>query len=159
MKPITAIVDGTYKAYDRLPLVMRQSALPFIIVSLPIVISSLLGAFIVMPLIVLLTAYQLYLLTLRTDEFMFSLSKFHARLGVTLPLCTFISVWAFAIALVSRKAMLNGVVGPYCVLLLVACAPAFRWKESRIARRLPAWVSFTTAGGIAFAASLFYAKT
>lgn len=157
MRRITTLIKGGILQNDALPLAARQSALPFIVASLPVVISSLLGAYVVMPLVVALTAYQLFLLTKRTDGFMFALTKMRSRVAITMPLCGFISAWGLALALLDRRSMMNGVVGPYCILILIACAPAFRWRAARTARYLPLWLSFSLAGALALAAATAYA--
>ncbi len=158
MANISSITKVCEARYAALPLAVRQSALPFLFVSLPLMMTSITGAFQLAPLVVLLSSYQLYLMTKFTDTYMFTLNKMAARLAVTFPLCTFISIWSMLLSLLSPdKKMLNGVVGPFCLLLLIACAPAYRWSETRTARRVPLWVSFSAAGSFAVIASLVHA--
>jgi hypothetical protein len=157
MPLITRIINRSLLRYAALPLKVRDSALPFIITSIPLMLSSLAGAFLVMPIVIALTAFLLFQMTKTTDSYMFSLDKQQARLSITFPLCTFIAVWGITLAALGRKSMMNGVVGPYCLLLLIACAPAFRWNASRTTRRVPLWLSFSLAGLLALAGSLVYA--
>lgn len=157
MHLITKLIDRGVVRYAALPSPVRNSALPFILTSMPLMLSSLAGAFMVMPVVVVLTAFLLFQMTKSTDTYMFSFDKQQARLSITFPLCTFISVWGILLAVLGRKSMMNGVVGPYCLLLLVACAPAFRWNALRTARRVPLWLSFSIAGALALTGSLLYA--
>lgn len=156
MLHISHLFNKAVARYENLPQSVRQSALPWIIISLPVTIASLFGAYIVMPLMMLLSTVLLYMTTTSTDHFIFSLSKTQCRLGITMPLCIFINLWAIALALLSRKEMMLGIVGPYTLLLLIAAAPAYRWKESRSARRVPLIVSFSVAGILAFLASAIH---
>lgn len=141
---------------EALPLAVRQSALPFVVASLPVLVSSVLGAYMVMPLVVTLSAILLYMMARSADSFLFTMSKQHARLAVTFPLCSFIAIWAILLTVIGRGAMVNSIVGPYCILLLVACAPAYRWRAARTTRRLPLWLSFSVAGAVAVAAASKY---
>jgi hypothetical protein len=130
-----------------------QSSAPFIVASLPAFICSLANANIIMPLICGVTAYQLFLKTQQTDPIFFQMTKTRARLAVTYPLCLFITIWGIALAMLGHKQMMNGIVGPFCIMLLIACAPAYRWKPSRTERRVPLWISFSIAGLIAVTAA------
>jgi hypothetical protein len=87
---------------------------------------------------------------------MFAIDKQRARLAVTFPLCSFIAVWVILLTLIGRGTIVNGVVGPYCILLLLACAPAYRWRAARTTRRIPLWLSFSAAGMFAVAAASKY---
>ncbi|MGK5033188.1 hypothetical protein [Janthinobacterium sp. MDT1-19] len=142
--------------YARLPQKIRQSVFPFVLASLPIVVSSVLGMYIVMPIVVVMSTGLILLLTNETDAAFFEMSKTDARKFITLPLCGFIGVWGILLVLMGRGSMMNGVVGPYCVVLLVACAPAYRWKAAQVKRYVPLWLSFGFAGVLAVSASFFY---
>lgn len=156
MRHITIVVDSALARYAALPVKVKQSALPFALASLPILVSSLLGQYVVMPLVVALTAMLLYRITVITDKFMFTLSKGEALYSVTLPLCTFISVWGISLTLTGHYSMLNGVVGPYCLVLLFACAPAYRVNQLRTARRVPLPITFSIVGTLAVLAAVFH---
>ena len=142
---------------EALPVSVRQTALPFIIASVPVLVSSVLGAYMVMPLVVALSAFLLYTMTKSADAFLFTMSKQRARLAVTFPLCSFIAVWVILLTLIGRGPMVNGVVGPYCILLLLACAPAYRFRATRTTRRVPLSLSFSAAGVLAVSAALKFA--
>lgn len=157
MLRITKFINSGQLRYGALPSHVRHSALPFVLTSMPITLSSLAGAYFVMPIVVALTAFLMFQITKGTDGYMFALDKMQARLSITFPLCTFIAVWGILLAALGRKSMMNGVIGPYCLLLLVACAPAFRWNSLRQKRRFPLWLSFSITGALAFAGSLAYA--
>lgn len=157
MQNISSLIKSGQQRYSALPLAVRHSALPFLIVSLPLVVLTLAGASIVLPLVVALSAYQMFLMTKSTDAYMFSLTPMHARLYVTFPLCMFISAWTIGMSLLSSRTLTNAVVGPYVILLLIACAPAYRWNDARSARRIPLWLSFSIAGSFAVIASLAHA--
>lgn len=156
MQRISTFVKAGIIHNEALPLPLRQSALPFVVASLPVLASSVLGAYMVMPLVVALSAFLLYTMARSADSFLFTLSKQHARLAVTFPLCSFIAVWVILLTLIGRGAMVNGIVGPYCILLLVACAPAYRWRAGRTTRRIPLWLSFSVAGAVAVSAASKY---
>lgn len=141
---------------EALPLSVRQSALPFTVASLPVLASSVLGAYMVMPLVVALSAFLLYTMTKSADSFLFTMSKQRARLAVTFPLCSFIAVWVILLTIIGRGPMVNGIVGPYCILLLLACAPAYRWRAERTTRRIPLWLSFSATGAFAVVAASKY---
>lgn len=157
MQNISSLIEAGQLRYAALPLAARHSVLPFLLVSLPLVVLSLAGAYIVMPLVVGLTAYQLFLMTKSTDHYMFTLTPMQARLYVTFPLCMFVSAWIIGMSLLSSRTMTNAVVGPYVILLLIACAPAYRWNDERTKRRIPLWFSFSFAGTFAVIASLAHA--
>ena len=154
MQRISTFVKAGIMHNEALPLAVRQSALPFTVASLPVLVSSVLGAYLVMPLVVALSAFLLYTMAHASDAFLFSMSKQRARLAVTFPLCSFIAVWVILLTLIGRGMMVNGIVGPYCILLLLACAPAYRFRSTRTTRYLPLWLSFTAAGALAVAATM-----
>lgn len=154
MLRISTFVDKGIIHNDALPEHVRHSALPFVVASLPVFIGSVAGAYIVMPLLLAVTSYLLYTMAKSTDEFMFSFDKQRARAAVTIPLCGFIAAWTLVLTAVGRTEMMNGVVGPFCILLLIACAPAYRWKAHRQARRVPLWISFLAAGSFSVLAAL-----
>lgn len=149
MRHITTVTDWILARYGSLPETVRQSALPFLLASIPMVISSALGAYFVMPLVVALTVVLIYKITQDTDSFMFGLSKKSALYKITTPLCAFISLWGLMLAFGGRHAMLNGVVGPYCLVLLLACAPAYRWNQERTNRRVSIRITFIIVGILA----------
>lgn len=156
MRHITTAADWILGHYETLPGRVKQSALPCLLASGPMVISSLLGAYIVMPAVVILTVLLIYKLTTHTDGFMFEMTKADALYKVTMPLCSFISVWGISLAIMGRNSMLNGVVGPYCLVLLLACAPAYRWNQLRMKRRAPLGITFGVVGTLAVLASLVH---
>ncbi|WP_395398708.1 hypothetical protein ACHMW6_00140 (plasmid) [Pseudoduganella sp. UC29_106] len=153
---IRAVSNKVLDRYQQLPKVVRYGALPHLVISLPMLIGSLLAAYYVMPVAVLLSAYLLYSQAKQSDEVVFQMSKNEARLAVTFPLCSFVSAWVIVLSAQGNAQMLNGIVGPYCLMLLIACAPAFRWKHERTARRFPLAVTFSITAAIALAASLSY---
>lgn len=156
MKHISSILKAGIAANEALPAAMRGSAAPFILATLPVLVCSILGAFIVMPIVVALTAYQLFLLVKVTDPLLFTLDKKQSRLRVTFPMCTYIALWGIFLAMMGRSHMLNGIVGPFCILLLIACAPAYRWNALRTARRFDTRWTFSITGAIAVAAALAF---
>lgn len=141
---------------EALPVSVRQSVFPFIVASLPVVASSVLDAYMILPLVVALSAFLLHTMTKSADLFLFAMSKQQARLAVTFPLCSFIALWVISLTLIGRGAMVNSVIGPYCILLLIACAPAYRWRAARTARRIPLWLSFSVAGTFSVVAASKY---
>jgi hypothetical protein len=142
---------------DKLPEKLKNSVAPFVIATIPLFIFSLFGIFFLMPVVVALTAIVVYFLVQRMDEILFSFDPQKARMAVTIPLCTFISIWAFTLAIVGRGKMLNGIVGPYCLILLIACAPSYRWKSNRKKRLVPTIISMSLAGILSFIAACYYA--
>ena len=153
MRLITTVGDFFLQRYANMPTHVKYSALPFLIASIPMLISSVLGAYIVMPLVVLLTVLLIFRITESTDSFMFEMSMATALYSISFPLCTFISIWGLTLAYCGRNSMLNGVVGPYCLVLLLACAPAFRWNQLRKTRRVPLRITFLVVGTLAVLAS------
>ncbi|RZI40362.1 hypothetical protein EGT07_23760 [Herbaspirillum sp. HC18] len=153
---ILPLFDNGIQRYSALPQAVRYSLLPVVIASLPLVVSSMFGAYWTIPIVIALTAVLLYFTALETDKFMFQLSKVRAHIAITMPLCGFISLWGIALALADRKGIMLGVVGPYSLLLLIACAPAYRWSQARKARRIPLHFSFPAIGAVVLAGSFAY---
>ena len=156
MLNIFAPLDALQNKYSTLPVVLRQSFLPYFVISLPLVVASLFSIYHLMPFVMLGSAYLLYAVTVHTDTYIFTLTKMQSRVRITLPMVFFISVWAIALAFFSRKEMMLGVVGPYVSLLMVCTAPAYRIFSARQKRRIPLDVSFGTVTLISFLASLNY---
>jgi hypothetical protein len=156
MQRISQLFERGIERYNVLPQAVRYSLLPFVIASMPLLVSSMFGSKLIMPLVALLAVMLLYFTTLETDKFMFQVSRVRAHVAITTPLCSFISLWGIALASVDRKGMMLGIVGPYCLLLLIACAPAYRWKEARVTRRIPTRVSFSVMGAVVVFASFVY---
>lgn len=148
--------DGLYEYYGTLSQSLRNSALPYILASIPIVILSITGTIIVMPLIILMSTVLIFYIAHGMDEVVFLFTKHEARKAITIPLTLFISAWGITLVILAKGHMMNGVVGPYCAVLLVACAPAYRWNVNRTTRRLPLWLSLSATGILAISASLFY---
>jgi hypothetical protein len=158
MQAILDLLDKLQTRYQKLPEASRHSLLPWVLISVPVVLNSLAGSLLVMPLMVLLSSYMLYLSTEKTESYIFNLSKMQCRVGITIPLCIFISLWGISLAYLGKKEMMLGIVGPYSALLLLCAAPAYRWNSKRTARRVPLKISFMITGGFVFLGSLTYIK-
>ena len=156
MRHISQLLDRGVQRYGTLPKAARQSFLPVVLASLPLTLGSTMGAYWTLPLVIVLTVALLYFTTLETDRFMFDLSKTRAHIAITMPMCGFISLWGIVLALMERREAMLGIVGPYSLLLLVACAPAFRWKQARVMRRIPLHYSFSIVGSIVLIGSFSY---
>jgi len=156
MQNIFVQFDAILNKYNVLPVWLRQSFFPFFLISVPIVIASLFSVYVIMPFVILASAYLLYEAALHTDKFIFSLTKMESRTRITIPMVFFISVWAIALAWFSRKEMMLGVVGPYVSLLLLCTAPAYRFSAKRDKRWCRLDVSFGLVTLFSFLASLNY---
>lgn len=156
MQNIFVQFDVILNKYNSLPVALRHSFFPFFIISIPIVVASLFSVYVIMPFVVLASAYLLYEVTLHTDTFIFSLTNMQSRTRITMPMVFFISVWAIALAWFSRKEMMLGVVGPYVSFLLLCTAPAYRFSAKRDKRWCRLDVSFGLVTLVSFLASLNY---
>ncbi len=156
MQAISDLLNKLLAHYQKLPEATRHSLLPWVIISMPVVLDSLVGSLLVMPLMLILSSYMLYLSTEKTEKYIFTLSKMQCRIGITIPLCTFISLWGICLATLGRKEMMLGIVGPYSILLLLCAAPAYRWRAARTTRRIPLKISFTITSIVVFLGSLTY---
>lgn len=156
MQSIFVQLDMLLIKYKTLPLALQQSFFPYVVTSLPLIIASLFSAYFLMPFIVLVTSYLLYMVTTHTDTYIFTLTKMQSRTRITIPMVFIISLWGLALAAFSRKEMMLGIVGPFIAILLLCTAPAYRMIASRDKRRIPLEVSFTILTIFAFLASLNY---
>lgn len=156
MLNIFAQLDKLQAHYNALPQPMRQSILPWVITSIPVIISSLFSAYQAMPVIIAITVYLLYLVTNHTDTFIFNLTAKEARARITMPLVTLIPAWGVLAAFLSRKEMVLGIIGPFAGVLLLCAAPAYRLKMTRMKRYVPLELSFGLVGIFLVIASLNY---
>lgn len=153
---LNAVNSALYEHYANLTPKIRNSALPYILASLPIVIMSITGSIIVMPLVILMSVVLIFYIAQDMDQMIFSFTKQQARKAITIPLTAFICAWGITLVLLSEGRMMNSVVGPYCGVLLVACAPAYRWNINTAKRRVPLALSLSLTGLVAVAASFFH---
>lgn len=158
MLNIFAQLDKLQAHYNALPEKMRQSILPWLITSIPVIVSSLFSVYQAMPVILSITVYLLYLVTNYTDTFIFNLTAKEARARITIPLVTFIPLWGVLAAFLSRKEMVLGIIGPFAAVLLLCAAPAYRLKMTRMKRYVPLELSFGLVGVFLVVASLNYIK-
>lgn len=135
--------------YARLPTNLRNSFLPYALSCLPLVVSSLFAPIWFLPIVVPVNAYLLYGVAKAGDSALFSLDKVSAHFAVNMPLCAFVSCWGLALAALDRRAVMLHVVSIFCLLLMMACAPAFRFNLKRAERHIPLRASFVVLGIIA----------
>ena len=128
-----------------------------IFASLPVVLGTLFMPLVLSPAVVLLSEGLLYIATKKADPMIFGMSRLSAYASITMPLCGFISLWGLGLAAVGRKPVMLGVVGPYALLMLLACAPAWRWQRERMSRRVPLKYSFPIVGAIVLSGSVLHA--
>lgn len=154
MHAFTQAADKAVQRFAALPAVWRESFLPLALASAPLLVGSAYAPSWMLPLLLVLTAVLLYQTAQTTERFMFQLDKVRAHLAITMPLCGFISVWGIALALAGRREVMLSVVGPYGLLLLLVCAPAYRLSQARTQRRVPLHYSFSAFACCALLASL-----
>lgn len=147
-----ALIDS----YGKLAPLFRNSVLPYVLASVPVFVMSVTGSTLVMPLVIFMSTVLIFYIAHDMDAVIFSLTKQESRKAITIPLSMFICIWGIVMVIIGKGQIMNGVVGPYCAVLLVACAPAYRWKATRLERRIPLWISMSLAGMLAVGASLFY---
>lgn len=147
-----ALIDS----YGKLTPLFRNSVLPYVLASGPVFVMSVTGSMLIMPLVMLMSSVLIFYIAQDMDPVIFAMTKQQSRKAITIPLSMFICIWGIIMMVVGKGQLMNGVVGPYCAVLLVACAPAYRWKATRLERRIPLWISMSLAGVLAVGASLFY---
>ena len=147
------VTTEVQQRYDRAPELVRQSFIPFALASLPLVVTTACLPRLLAPLAMLLAIVLLYEVARFAESAMFAVGKLRSHLAVTMPLCGFVSAWGLALAMVGRPYAMLSVVGPFSLLLLLACAPAFRLREARTTRRIPLRYSFPVLAAIAWLAS------
>lgn len=153
-RAISQASDQVVSRYERAPASVRQSFLPFALLSIPLLIGTALAPVWMAPLIEVLTMVLLYQVAESAESTMFAVDKIRAHLAVTMPMCGFISAWGIALALAGRPMLAFVVVGPYSLLLLLACAPAYRLSDARATRYIALRHSFPVLAALAFLASL-----
>ncbi|WKB50513.1 hypothetical protein [Eleftheria terrae] len=154
MRAFSRKSDWALQGYSRLPVAARESLLPVVLASVPMAIGTAFAPTWLIPVVLLLTFVLLHEVTAETERFMFKLDRARAHVAISMPLTGFVSLWGLCLAGAGRRDVMLSVVGPYCLLLLLVCAPAYRLFQARQQRRVPLRVTFPVCASLVFLCSL-----